>query len=164
MRILGFDPGLATIGFGVLDTNGRNHCVVDYGVILTPKDETIPVRLAMIDESAEKLFIKYKPDVIAIEELFFARNVTTAINVAQARGVLLAVSIKHVGKLYEYTPLQIKQALTGYGRADKQQIQQMVKVLLGLPTIPKPDDAADALAVAITCANSGVNSKAFEIK
>lgn len=163
MRILGFDPGLAIVGYGVLDTDGRKHKAVDFGVIRTPKEETVPVRLALICDAAEQLFTKFQPDVIAIEELFFARNVTTAINVAQARGVLLSVAIRHVGKLYEYTPLQIKQALTGYGRADKNQIQQMVKVLLGLNEIPKPDDAADALAVALTHANTFRVSDGFLI-
>ncbi len=164
MRILGFDPGLAIVGYGVLDSDGRAHSVVDYGVIRTPKEECTPVRLALIHEGVEQLFEKFKPDVIAVEELFFARNVTTAINVAEARGVIIAASVRHVGLLYEYTPLQIKQALTGYGRADKRQIEQMVKVLLRLKEIPKPDDAADALAVALTHANTNAMAENFLIK
>lgn len=151
MRVLGIDPGLATIGFGVLDTDGRGNAVaVSHGVILTPKTESIPVRLAMIEEDLKKLIEKYKPDEIALEELFFNDNQKTAINVAQARGVILLTCVKECGRLYEYTPLQIKQALTGYGRAEKRQIQEMVKTMLKLKAIPKPDDAADAVAVALT--------------
>lgn len=151
MRILGIDPGLATIGFGVLDKDAYGRAVpVDYGVILTPKEEALPTRLAMIEQSLIKLIDKYQPQEIALEELFFNNNQKTAINVAQARGVILLTCIKKCGRLYEYTPLQIKQALTGYGRADKRQIQEMVKTLLKLKSIPRPDDAADAVAVALT--------------
>lgn len=164
MRIMGFDPGIAIVGYGVIDTDGKKHKIVDYGVITTPKEESVPVRLAMINDGVEQLFATYKPDVIAIEELFFFRNYTTIINVAEARGIILAVSVKHCGKLYEYTPLQIKQALTGYGRADKKQIQQMVQLFLALPKLPKPDDAADALAVALTHANLGKFTDEYEIK
>lgn len=150
MRVLGIDPGLATVGFGVLDTDGRGNAVaVSHGVILTPKTESIPVRLAMIEEDLKKLIAKYKPQEIALEELFFNDNQKTAINVAQARGVILLTCIKECGRLYEYTPLQIKQALTGYGRAEKRQIQEMVKTMLKLKAIPKPDDAADAVAIAL---------------
>jgi crossover junction endodeoxyribonuclease RuvC len=164
VRIIGFDPGLAIVGYGVLESDGRVHRVIDYGVINTPKTERTPVRLALIQKGVMELFEKFKPDIVAIEELFFAKNVTTAINVAQARGVILAESIRHVGLLYEYTPLQVKQALTGYGKADKNQIQQMVKLLLRLNEIPKPDDAADALAVALTHANTSISAMSFEIK
>lgn len=164
MRILGFDPGLAIVGYGVIDTDGRKHFAVDYGVIRTAKEECVPVRLALIAEGAEELFAKFNPDAVAVEELFFARNVTTAINVAQARGVILAAAIRHIGALYEYTPLQVKQALTGYGRADKRQIQQMVKLLLKLDQMPRPDDAADALAVALTHANTSAFCSQFAIK
>lgn len=151
VRILGIDPGLATIGFGVLEKDSRGQAIpIDYGVILTPKEETLPTRLAMIEQSLEKLIDKYQPQEIALEELFFNDNRKTAINVAQARGVILLTCVKKCGRLYEYTPLQIKQALTGYGRADKRQIQEMVKTLLKLKSIPKPDDAADAVAVALT--------------
>lgn len=152
---MGIDPGLATIGYGVINkaANGK-LAIIDYGTILTPKEESTAVRLAIIADSLDKLLDKYKPDAIAIEELFFNSNVTTAINVAQARGVLVLGSVKRCGCLYEYTPLQVKQALTGNGRADKQQIQYMVRMILGLTVIPKPDDAADALAVAITHAQT----------
>lgn len=151
MVILGIDPGLATIGFGVLQKDKSGRAVpLDYGVILTPKEETLPARLKLIEEGLIKLIDKYNPDEIALEELFFNNNQKTAINVAQARGVILLTCFKRCKRLYEYTPLQIKQALTGYGRADKRQIQEMVKTLLHLKAIPKPDDAADAVAVALT--------------
>lgn len=164
MRILGFDPGLAIVGYGIIDSDLRDNKIVDFGVIRTPKEESVPARLAMIQDGVEQIFQKFNPDAIAIEELFFARNVTTAINVAQARGVILSVSIRHIGNLYEYTPLQIKQALTGYGRAEKIQIQEMVKKFLRLEKIPKPDDAADALAVALTHSFSGKLGEKFSIK
>lgn len=165
MRVLGIDPGLATIGFGVLDTDGRGNAVaVSHGVILTPKTESIPVRLAMIEEDLKKLIAKYNPQEIALEELFFNDNQKTAINVAQARGVILLTCIKECGRLYEYTPLQIKQALTGYGRAEKRQIQEMVKTMLKLKAIPKPDDAADAVAVALTHVFTNRLSGGFGIK
>ena len=164
-RVIGFDPGLAIVGYGVMDYEGvNNKKVVDYGVITTPKDESFPVRLALIYESVTKLIETYKPDEIAAEELFFNTNITTGINVAHARGVLLLAAIHHCGKLYEYTPLQIKQAMTGYGRADKKQIQQMVKVYLGLSSVPKPDDAADALAVVLTHIQTGGFTDKFYIQ
>lgn len=165
MRILGIDPGLAIIGFGILDRDAKgNASVVDYGVILTPKDLSLPKRLALIEQQLNKLIEKYKPDEIALEELFFNNNQKTAINVAQARGVILLTCIKACGRLYEYTPLQIKQALTGYGRADKRQIQEMVKSLLKLKSIPRPDDAADAVAVALTHSFTNRLSGGFGIK
>lgn len=123
--------------------------MLDYGVVLTPKDENLAVRLCLLEEGIKKVIDAYKPDEIAIEELFFAKNVKTGIAVAHARGVLLLTCNKNCGRIFEYTPLQIKQALTGYGRAEKLQIQSMVKTFLGLKAIPKPDDAADALAVAL---------------
>jgi len=164
LRILGIDPGLATMGWGVLDVEKGNARSVDYGVVLTPKEESLPVRLAMLEEGVKKLIIKYKPDEISLEELFFNNNVKTAIDVAQARGVILLTCVKECGKLFEYTPLQIKQALTGYGRAEKIQIQMMVKTFLRLPSIPKPDDAADALAVALTHSQTNRMRGAFGIR
>ena len=150
MIILGIDPGIATLGFGVIEKDNNGVCkAVDYGVVKTPKDEPLPVRLAMLEEGVTKVIEKYKPDEIAMEELFFTKNITTGIAVAHARGVAMLCAVKHCGKLFEYTPMQIKQALTGYGRADKQQIQQVVASLLKLKSIPKPDDAADALAIAL---------------
>ena len=149
MVVVGFDPGLATLGYGVLEKKGSITTMIDYGVVLTPKEENLAVRLSMIEEGVKKIIQTFKPDEVAIEELFFAKNVKTGIAVAHARGVVLLTATKYCGKIFEYTPLQIKQALTGYGRADKNQIQQMVKTFLKLPKIPKPDDAADALAVGL---------------
>ncbi|MDD4290708.1 MAG: crossover junction endodeoxyribonuclease RuvC [Clostridia bacterium] len=154
MRILGFDPGFAIVGYGIIDLAEGGVTVVDYGVITTPKEDEIAVRLASIANCADELIKKYAPDEIAMEELFFARNTTTGIRVAEAKGVLMVCGINQCGKLFEYTPLQVKMALTGYGRAEKRQIQEMVRMLLCLPSIPKPDDAADALAVALTHAQS----------
>ena len=149
MIILGIDPGFATVGWGVIKTERGNATVIDYGVITTPKEERLPTRLAMLETGIKKLIEKFNPDEIALEELFFNTNITTAINVAQARGVILLTCIKECGRLYEYTPLQIKQALTGYGRAEKHQVQIMVRDTLRLEAVPKPDDTADALAAAI---------------
>ena len=156
MIILGIDPGLATLGYGVIEKDARGNCrVVDYGVVLTPKEEGLPVRLAILGEGISKILDKFKPDEVAMEELFFSKNITTGIAVAHARGVALLTCVKACGKLYEYTPMQIKQALTGYGRADKKQMQSVVASLLKLKTVPKPDDAADALGVALchACTN-----------
>ena len=164
MVVLGIDPGLATLGWGVLKSDRGRFETVDYGVVLTPKEESLPVRLAMLEEGVNKLIDKYHPDEIALEELFFNNNITTGINVAQARGVILLACVKKCGRLYEYTPLQIKQALTGYGRADKKQMQIMVKTLLRLDNIPKPDDAADALAVALTHCQTSRFSSSFGIR
>lgn len=151
MIILGIDPGIAIVGYGVLSSEKGKFQAIDYGVITTSKDEKTPQRLALIEQGLNALIDKYKPDCIALEELFFQNNQKTAITVAEARGVLLLTAVKRCSKLYEYTPLQIKQAITGYGNADKKQVQFMVKALLNLKQIPKPDDAADALAVALTC-------------
>lgn len=164
-RVIGFDPGFAIVGYGILDYDDfKNKKVVDYGVITTPKQESFPVRLALIYKGVQELIDKYKPDEVAVEELFFNTNITTGINVAHARGVLLLAAIHHCGCLYEYTPLQIKQAMTGYGRADKKQIQEMVRVFLGLAEKPKPDDAADALAVALTHVQTGGMTEKFSIR
>ena len=165
MIILGIDPGFATTGFGVIEKQDNGNTVpIDYGVILTPKDESFPVRLAMLEEGMNKLFNKYKPHEIAVEELFFSKNITTGIPVAHARGVILLASVKYCGKLYEYTPMQIKQALTGYGRADKVQMMHVVTSLLHLQKIPRPDDAADALAVALCHAHTSRFGRMFGIK
>lgn len=154
MIILGIDPGYATIGYGLIEKTPTKMISVDYGVIQTPKNEGLPVRLAMLNDAMTTIIDKYKPDAISVEELFFNTNLTTGIKVAHARGVILLCAIKQCGQLFEYTPLQIKQALTGNGRADKQQIQYMVKALLNLKEVPKPDDVADALAAAICHANT----------
>jgi crossover junction endodeoxyribonuclease RuvC len=150
MIILGVDPGLATLGYGVIEKNEQGAFrMLDYGVVLTPKNEGLPVRLAMLEEGLNKVLEKYHPDEVAMEELFFSKNITTGIAVAHARGVALLTCVKECGKLYEYTPMQVKQALTGYGKAEKKQIQTMVATMLRLEEIPKPDDAADALAIAL---------------
>ena len=148
MIILGIDPGYAIIGYGIIDSS-KNNAVVDYGVITTPKEDSIAVRLENIEKSLIYILEKYKPEVVAIEELFFFKNQKTIIPVAEARGVTILTCRKYCKNIFEYTPLQIKQALTGQGRAEKQQVQFMVKTILGLSSIPKPDDAADALAVAL---------------
>ena len=160
MIILGLDPGLATMGYGVVEKlKNDNTVAVDYGVVLTPKEESLPVRLAMLEDGVNKILQKYKP-----EELFFSKNITTGIPVAHARGVMLLTCIKYCGRLYEYTPNQIKQSLTGYGKADKIQMQHVVTSLLGLKKIPRPDDAADALAVALCHAHTSRFGKLFGIR
>ena len=163
MRILGIDPGLADLGYGVIEYDRGKVAAVDYGEIKTPKCENVPARLHMIYDGLNDLFDKYKPDCVAIEELFFTKNITTGINVAQARGVILLVACDKCGNLFEYTPMQIKQAITGYGKADKKQMQFMVTRLLGLKSVPKPDDAADALAVALTHAQTARLGGLFSI-
>ncbi len=156
MIILGVDPGLATLGYGVIEKDeGGGFRALACGVVTTPKDEGLPVRLALLEEGLNEVIAKYSPDEIAMEELFFSKNITTGIAVAHARGVALLACVKACGRLYEYTPMQIKQALTGYGKADKRQIQTVVASLLRLPSIPKPDDAADALAIALCHGFSG---------
>ncbi len=156
MIILGVDPGLATLGYGVIEKDERGvFTALACGVIVTPKDEGLPVRLAMLEEGLNEVLKKYEPDEVAIEELFFSKNITTGIAVAHARGVALLACVKACGRLYEYTPMQIKQALTGYGKADKKQIQTVVTSLLRLEKTPKPDDAADALAIALCHGFSG---------
>lgn len=147
MKILGIDPGYNIIGYGVIDTDGCK--VIDYGVITTPKTMSISNRLNTIYKAACEIMETFKPDEVALEELFFNTNNTTAIPVAEARGVLIVAAKQYINRLFEYTPLQIKQALTGNGRAEKKQVQFMVKNILGLASVPKPDDAADALAVAL---------------
>lgn len=155
MRILGIDPGTGILGFGVIDVDGQGRVqLVDAGVIRTPVKEDDAVRLQTIFDELSDIITQNKPEVMSVEKLFFARNVTTAMTVAQARGVVLLLGQQHSLKLYEYTPMQIKQAITGYGKADKKQMQEMVKTILKLDTIPKPDDAADALAAAICCSMS----------
>ncbi|MBR5191911.1 MAG: crossover junction endodeoxyribonuclease RuvC [Clostridia bacterium] len=164
MIILGFDPGLATLGYGVIYKDEKHKPqMVDYGIISTAKEDNLAERLVKLEKGIEQVIEKFKPDEIAIEELFFAKNVKTGIAVAHARGVLLLTVMKKCSKIFEYTPLQIKQALTGYGRADKPQMQKMVKTLLNLKSIPRPDDAADALAVALCHAQTNKLGKLFKI-
>lgn len=150
MRILGIDPGTGILGFGIIEVDTKSKAaLVDGGVIRTPVKEDDAVRLLTIYEELTDIIVNTKPEVMAVEKLFFAQNVTTAMTVAQARGVVLLAGMQASLAIYEYTPLQIKQALTGYGRADKKQMQEMVRVVLSLQDIPKPDDCADALATAI---------------
>ena len=154
MIIFGIDPGFAITGYGVVEKLGNKYKVLDYGVITTKAGLDLSVRLNIMYEEIVRKFNQYNPDYVAMEELFFCKNITTGIAVAHGRCVLL-LAIAQMGKpFYEYTPLQIKQAITGYGKADKKQMQKMVQVLLNLDSIPKPDDAADALAVALCCGNS----------
>lgn len=155
MRILGIDPGTGILGFGVIDVDARGKAMmVDAGVIRTPVHEQDSIRLVTIYDEITEIIRSAKPDIMSVEKLFFIRNVTTAMSVAQARGVVLLAGKQAGLQLEEYTPLQIKMAVTGYGKADKKQIQEMVRVILGLEVAPKPDDCADALAAALTCAQS----------
>lgn len=154
MRIIGIDPGYAIVGIGVVDYIGNKFRTLEYGAITTPAGMPTVDRLKKIYDELTMYIGKYRPDAVAVEELFFNSNQKTAINVAQARGVILVALRNNDVPVYEYTPLQVKQSVTGYGRAQKAQIQQMVKTLLGLNVIPKPDDAADALALAICHAHS----------
>lgn len=149
-RILGIDPGTGILGFGVIDIAKNGPVLVDAGVIRTPVKEDDAVRLLTIYEELTDIIVQNKPTVMSVEKLFFSRNVTTAMTVSQARGVVLLCGMQAGMTIHEYTPMQIKQAVTGYGKADKKQMQEMVRVLLRLKEIPKPDDAADALAAAIT--------------
>ncbi len=149
MRILGIDPGTATMGWGVIDCKKSVSKLVEYGAILTKSTDQMPLRLEQIHDSLHDIIRMYKPDHCAVEELFFNNNAKTAITVGQARGVALLVAQQEQVKIYEYTPLEVKNALSGYGRAQKSQIQSLVKMMLKMDEIPKPDDAADALAIAI---------------
>jgi len=154
MIILGIDPGTAIMGYGVLRSERGNVAMVDNGCVFTEKDLPMPERLDILGKELKAIIARFSPDVMAIEELFFFKNKKTVISVGQARGVAVFVGESMGLEIHEYTPLQVKQAVTGYGRADKKQVQQMVKNILKLKDIPKPDDAADALAVAICCASS----------
>ena len=154
MRILGIDPGTGILGFGVIEAEGAHIQLVDAGVIRTPVKQDDALRLQTIYEELSDIIANTKPAIMSVEKLFFMRNVTTAMTVAQARGVVLLCGQQAGLELVEYTPLQIKQTLTGYGRADKRQIQEMVQVILKLKSVPEPDDCADALAAAITHATA----------
>jgi len=150
MRIIGIDPGTGILGFGVIEVTKTQMKLVDAGVIKTPAHTPHDERLEDIYDSLTDIIAETKPDVMSIEKLFFAQNVTTAMTVSQARGVAMLAGRKGGLTIAEYTPLQIKQTLTGYGKADKKQVQEMVRIQLGLKDIPKPDDCADALAAAMT--------------
>ena len=156
MKILGIDPGTATTGFGVIEKNKSKLTMIDCGVISTHKDLPMPERLSILFDDIQELIKHHKPDAIAVEQLFFARNVTTALTVGQARGVILLAAQRAKLPISEFTPLQVKQSVTGYGQATKKQVQEMVKRILDLKAIPRPDDAADALALAICCSATKV--------
>ena len=149
MLILGIDPGFAIVGFGLVEAAGGRARLVQCGAITTPAGESLPTRLLQISDDMDQLLEQFKPEAMAIEELFFNNNITTGIGVAQARGVLLLAAERHGVPIHEYTPSQVKQAVVGYGGADKRQVMLMTQRLLGMKQIPRPDDAADALAIAI---------------
>lgn len=155
MRIIGIDPGTGILGFGIIDVVKSRVTLVDAGVIRTPVKQDDAIRLHTIYDELSQVIKETKPTLMSVEKLFFARNVTTAMTVAQARGVVLLCGKQAGLIIHEFTPMQIKQAITGYGKADKKQMQEMVRVILGLQTIPKPDDAADAIAAALTLAQTG---------
>ncbi|MBO5743460.1 MAG: crossover junction endodeoxyribonuclease RuvC [Clostridia bacterium] len=154
MIILGIDPGFAIVGVGIIEYKGNKFRVIDYFAITTKAHTPIEQRLKIIYDGINEAIHKYKPDFMAVEELFFNNNAKTAIAVGQARGVILLSAVNLGVPFFEYTPLQVKQAVAGYGRADKNQVQQMVKAILNLPAVPKPDDVADALAIAVCHAHS----------
>ena len=164
MRVLGIDPGLATMGYGIVDVEGNRLRAVEYGTIETASTTEYSKRLYQLYEELTHLIRESKPDEVAMEELFFNKNITTAISVAQARGVEILACMREGLEVYEYTPLQVKQAVTGYVRAEKRQVQEMVKMYLHLPEIPKPDDAADGLAIAIVHSHSMKSKEKFKIK
>ena len=162
MIILGIDPGVATIGFGVIRAERGKNTLLRYGVITTPPGIPLSSRLLQIDRDMEELIHTFQPDEMAVEELFFSKNITTGIAVAHGRGVILLAAAQAGLPIYEYTPMQVKQAVTGYGKAVKKQVQEMTRILLHLPAIPKPDDTADALAMAITfCHTNGSQLNRF---
>lgn len=164
MVVLGIDPGLATLGWGVVEAGAGRQKLIAYGCILTTPQQPLPERLLAIHREMEALLALYQPEHIAFEELFFAKNVTTALTVGAARGVAIAACAAYTGSLYEYTPMQVKQAMVGYGKAEKRQIQEMVRLLLHMEEIVKPDDAADALAIALTHAATGAMCGQFIMK
>lgn len=157
MLILGIDPGYAIVGFGLVESQGMRQKLVACGAINTPAGVRLSARLWQIQQDLEELIVRFKPDALAIEELFFNNNVTTGIGVAQARGVILMTAEKLGLPIYEYNPSQVKQAVVGYGKAEKRQVMDMTKRLLGLSAVPKPDDAADAVAIALCHARSSTS-------
>lgn len=154
MRILGIDPGTSLIGYGIIDVNGKSYEAVSFGDLKTGVNIRNADRVKVVCDFFDKLIKKYKPDRIGLESLFFFKNAKTVIKVSEIRGVLMYAAAKNDVELAEFTPLQVKQAVSGYGRAEKNQVQNMVKLILGLEAVPKPDDVADALAIAICCANT----------
>lgn len=163
LLILGIDPGIAILGYGVVRYEANKFTVIDYGAVTTNAGTMMSSRLTLLYDGVAGIIERYKPDAFAVEELFFNKNIKTALTVGHARGVAVLAGAKAGVNIYEYTPLQVKQAVVGYGRADKSQVQQMVKVLLNLREIPKPDDVADALAVAICHGHSSNFSEQFRL-
>lgn len=162
MRVLGLDPGTATTGFGVIEAKGSKLLHVEHGIISTPAKEHFAVRLRMIHERVVDLLDRHDPDAVAIEKLYFSQNVTTGLAVAQARGVM-ALAVAQAGKpIGEFSPLEVKNAVVGYGKATKRQVQEMVRILLNLDDIPRPDDAADALAIAICQHHAGATLRIID--
>lgn len=154
MIVLGLDPGTATTGYGVVEVKGNQLVHIEHGCILTPANSPLPQRLHQIALELRAIINKHHPVKVGVEEIFFSKNVSTAISVAQARGVLLQVCTEANIPVHSFTPVQVKQSLTSYGRADKKQMQKMICMVLGLVEVPTPDDAADALAIAVTCAHT----------
>ncbi len=164
MRILGIDPGLATVGYAVVEERRGQLALIEYGCIKTSPTQAMPERLAIIYKAMNEIIDEFEPNEMAIEELFFAKNVTNGIQVGQARGVeILAAQMKNV-RVYEYTPMQVKLAVTGYGRADKYQMQENIRLLFKLQHPPKPDDAADAIGIAFTHAMSARTKEEYFMK
>ena len=157
MRILGIDPGVAIVGFGLIESDRGTLRMLQYGAITTPAGLPLAARLAQINRDIEELICTFRPDEISVEELFFSKNITTGIAVAHARGVILCAAEKKKIPIYEYTPMQVKQAVVGYGLADKKQVMDMTRRLLKLKSVPRPDDAADALAIALCHARSATS-------
>ena len=164
MIVLGIDPGYALMGWGVVETKGSQMKLLGYGCVETKAGTPMQHRLRALQVGVQDLIRMYRPDEVAFEELFFAQNVTTALMVGAARGAAIIAAAEYTENLYEYTPMQIKQAITGYGKADKKQIQQMVKMLLRMDELPKPDDAADAIACAITHCQAGRMREQFRMR
>ena len=162
--VLGIDPGYALMGWGVVESSGSRMKLINYGCVETKAGVPMPLRLRTLQLGVRDLVNIYHPDDVAFEELFFSHNVTTALMVGAARGAAIIAAAEYTENLYEYTPMQIKQAVTGYGNAEKRQVQQMVKLLLRMDDIPKPDDAADAIACAITHCQTGVAKSQFRMK
>ena len=157
MRILGIDPGIATVGFGVVDSDRVSHRLIKCGVITTPAHTSLSSRLNQIFDDMDELIDNFRPDCLSVEELFFNTNITTGISVAHGRGVILLSAYRKNVPVYEYTPLQVKQAVVGYGRAEKKQVMDMVRRICNLSAVPRPDDAADAVALALCHARSSTS-------
>lgn len=163
MRIIGIDPGYAIVGFGVLDYQGNKFGIVEFGAITTPAGQPFEQRLKTIYDDLSYVLDKYKPDAMAIEKLFFNTNQKTVIDVAQARGVISLCAVERNIEIAEYTPLQVKQSVVGYGKAEKKQVQELTRQILSLKEVPKPDDTADALAIAICHGHSAHSAVAFKL-